>query len=65
MIKYDLDDDDINDMCNRLKDVMKVKYKDELEGVDDFFVTTLTQNYVLQLKKNDPDFEKTLQDLTI
>lgn len=65
MIKYNLDDEDINEMCAKLKDVLNFKYKDELQGVDEFFVTTLIQNYVLQLKNNDPDFERTLENLTI
>lgn len=65
MIKYNLDDEDINEMCDKLKDVLNFKYKDELQGVDEFFVTTLIQNYVLQLKNNDPDFERTLENLTI
>ena len=65
MIKYNLDDEDIQKMVDELQEVLNTKYKKEIEGIDEHFVHTLTQNFVIGCKKEDMDFEKMMEDLKI
>jgi len=65
MIKYNLDDEDIQKMVDELQEVLYTKYKKEIEDIDEHFVHTLTQNFVIGCKKEDMDFEKMMEDLKI
>ena len=65
MIKYNLDDEDIQKMVDELQQVLYTKYKKEIEDIDEHFVTTLTQNFVIGCKNENMDFDKMMQDLKI
>ena len=65
MIKYNLDDEDIQKMADELQQVLYTKYKKEMEGIDEHFVNTLTQNFVISCKNEDMDFEKMMEELKI
>ena len=65
MIKYNLDDEDIQKMVDELQEVLYTKYKKEIEDIDEHFVHTLTQNFVIGCKNEDMDFEKMMEELKI
>jgi len=65
MIKYNLDDEDIQKMVDELQEVLYTKYKKEIEDIDEHFVHTLTQNFVIGCKNENMDFEKMMEDLKI
>ena len=65
MIKYNLDDEDIQKMADELKEVLQTKYKKEIENIDDHFINTLTQNFVIGCKNENMDFDKMMEDLKI
>jgi hypothetical protein len=64
-MKYNLDDTDLQNISDKLRNILEVKYKDELGGIPDHIVTTLCQNYVIQCKDNKMDIEKLLNDHNI
>ena len=64
-MKYNLDDTDLQTISDKLRNILEVKYKDELGGIPEHIVTTLCQNYVIQCKDNNMDLEKLLNDNNI
>lgn len=64
-MKYCLCDDDLQEMADKLADVLKTKYKDELNGVPEHFINTVTQNHILSCKNGVCDMEKMMDELGI
>lgn len=60
-MKYVLEDKDLQDICDKIKHILQVKYKEEIGDVPDHVVDSLTQNYIIQCKKNDLDIDKLLE----
>jgi hypothetical protein len=60
-MKYVLEDKDIQDICDKIKHILQVKYKEEIGDVPDHIVNSLTQNYIIQCKNNDLDIDKLLE----
>lgn len=52
-------------MADELQKVLYTKYKKEIEDIDEHFVNTLTQNFVISCKNEDMDFEKMMEELKI
>jgi hypothetical protein len=64
-MKYNLDQEDLQDISEKLKHLLEVKYKDELSNIPDHVVCSLCQNYAIQCKDNNMDLEKLLDDHNI
>lgn len=64
-MKYCLCDDELQEMADKLKEVLKTKYKDELNGIPEHFLNTVTQNHILNCKNGVCDMEKMMDELGI
>lgn len=65
MIKYDLTDEDIEEMSVQIKNLMEVQYKDELTDIPEHIKTTLCQNFAIQCKNNNTNIDQLLEDAGI
>ena len=66
MIKYDLTDEDIEEMSVQIKNLMEVQYKDELSNIPEHIKTTLCQNFAIQCKNNNnTNIDQLLEDAGI
>ena len=61
-MRYDLNDSELQNMVDNIKKRLIETYKDEIDGIDDHFINTLTQNFILQLDQENIDLNK-LMDL--
>lgn len=64
-MKYNLTDEDLQEMADKMANTLKTKYKDEVNGIPDHFINTVTQNYVLNCKNGVCDMEKMMDELGI
>ena len=66
-MKYNLCDEDLQDMCDKLTNILKTKYKDEMNGIPDHFINTVTQNHILSAKSKGGvcNLEKMMDELGI
>ena len=64
-IKYDLDDEDIEEISGKIKYLMEVQYKDELANIPEHIKTTLCQNFVIQCKNKKMDIDQLLEEAGI
>lgn len=64
-MKYNLNDEDLQIISDKIRHLMEVKYKDEIVGIEPHLVDALCQNYVIQCKNNNTDFEKLLEEENI
>ena len=64
-IKYNLDDEDIEEMSQKIKHIMHVQYKDELANIPEHIKTTLCQNFVIQCKNNKMNIDQLLEEAGI
>ncbi len=51
-LKYNLDNAELQEIADKLQNLMKTKYKDELSDVPDHIIETLSQNWVIKMKEN-------------
>ena len=65
MIKYNLDDADIEQMSVKIKNLMEVQYKDELSNIPEHIKTTLCQNFAIQCKNNKTNIDQLLEEAGI
>ena len=63
--KYDLNDEDLEVLSEKIKYIMNEKYKDELCTVPDHIKNTLCQNFVIQCKNNKMDIDTLLNEAGI
>ena len=64
-LKYDLNDEDIENLSEKIKYIMNEKYKEELSTVPDHIKNTLCQNFVIQCKNNNTDIDSLLEEAGI
>lgn len=64
-MKFELTDGDYQLMAEKLKNVIQVKYRDELGDIPEHIINTLTQNYIIQAKSNCIDIDKLLDEAHI
>ena len=64
-LKYDLNDEDIEKLSEKIKYIMNEKYKEELSTVPDHIKNTLCQNFVIQCKNNNTDIDTLLEQAGI
>ena len=56
-MRYDLNDSELQNMI--------ISYKDEIDGIDEHFINTLTQNFILQLDQENIDLDKLMDQHNI
>jgi len=64
-LKYDLNDENIQNLSEKIKHIMNEKYKEELSTVPDHIKNTLCQNFVIQCKNNNTDIDSLLEEAGI
>ena len=64
-LKYDLNDEDIEKLSEKIKYIMNEKYKEELSTIPDHIKNTLCQNFVIQCKNNNTDIDSLLEEAGI
>jgi len=64
-MRYDLNDSEVQNMVDNIKKRLIETYKDELDGIDDHFINTLTQNFILQLDQENIDLDKLMDQHNI
>lgn len=64
-MKYNLTDDEIQDLADKFRELIEVKYKDEIGDVPEHIKNSLCQSYVIQCKNNNVDIDKLLDDVGI
>ena len=64
-LKYDLNDEDIEKLSEKIKYIMNEKYKEELSTVPDHIKNTLCQNFVIQCKNNNTNIDSLLEEAGI
>lgn len=64
-IKYNLNDEDIETLSSKMKELIEVKYKEEFASVPEHIKTTLCQNFTMQLRNNNVDIESLLNEAGI
>ena len=64
-MKYSLSDTEIQEMSDKLKKVLEVKYKNELSDIPTHVRDTLIQNFVIQAKTNNVDIDVLLDEANI
>jgi len=57
-MRYDINDSELQNMVNNIKKRLIETYKDEIDGIDEHFINTLTQNFILQLDQENIDLDK-------
>ena len=57
-MRYDLNDSELQNMVDNIKKRLIETYKDEIDGIDEHFINTLTQNFILQLDQENIDLDK-------
>ena len=64
-LKYDLNDEDLEILSEKIKHIMNEKYKEELCTIPDHIKHTLCQNFVLQCKNKKMDIDTLLKEAGI
>ena len=64
-MKYSLSDTEIQEMSDKLKEVLEVKYKNEIGDIPTHVTDTLIQNFVIQAKTNNVDIDTLLNEANI
>jgi hypothetical protein len=52
-------------MADKMANLLKTKYKDELNGVPEHFINTVTQNHILKCKDGNGDISTLMDELGI
>ena len=64
-MRYDLNDSELQIMVDNIKKKLTETYKDEIEGIDEHFINTLTHNFILQLEEENIDLDKLMDQHNI
>ena len=64
-MRYEINDLELQNMVNNIKKRLIETYKDEIDGIDDHFINTLTQNFILQLDQENIDLDKLMDQHNI
>jgi len=64
-LKYNLDNIELQEIADKLQTLMKTKYKDELAGVPEHIIETLSQNWVIKMQENGSNKMEELEKLLI
>ena len=64
-MRYDLNDSELQNMVDNIKKRLIKTYKDEIDGIDEHFINTLTQNFILQLDQENIDLDKLMDQHNI
>jgi regulator of replication initiation timing len=64
-MRYDINNLELQNMVDNIKKRLIETYKDEIEGIDDHFINTLTQNFILQLENENIDLDKLMDQHNI
>mgnify|MGYP000218029846 CR=1 FL=1 len=64
-LKYNLNDEDIQNLSEKIKYIMNEKYKEELSTVPEHIKNTLCQNFAIQCKNNNTDIDALLEEAGI
>jgi len=64
-MRYDLNDSELQNMVDNIKKRLIETYKDEIDGIDEHFINTLTQNFILQLDQENIDLDKLMDQHNI
>ena len=64
-MRYDLNDSELQNMVDNIKKRLIETYKDEIDGIDEHFINTLTQNFILQLDQENIDLNKLMDQHNI
>ena len=64
-MKYNLDDEDIEEISGKIKHLMHVQYNDELTNIPEYIKTTLCQNFAIQCKNNKMNIDQLLEEAGI
>lgn len=58
IVSYDLEDENIQCLSNRIEKLLDEKYKDEIEGVPKHIKRTLCQNFAISCKNKNMNIEE-------
>ena len=64
-MRYDINDLELQNMVNNIKKRLIETYKDEIDGIDEHCINTLTQNFILQLDQENIDLDKLMDQHNI
>ena len=64
-MKHILTDEELQEISDRLRNLLEVKYKDEIGDIPEHIKDTLCQNYALQFKNNRMDLDALLNQYNI
>jgi len=64
-MRYDINDLELQNMVNNIKKRLIETYKDEIDGIDEHFINTLTQNFIVQLDQENIDLDKLMDQHNI
>jgi len=64
-MRYNLNHLELQNMVDNIKKRLIETYKDETEGIDEHFINTLTQNFILQLDQENIDLDKLMDQHNI
>ena len=64
-MRYDINDLELSKMVNNIRKRLIETYKDEIDGIDEHFINTLTQNFILQLDQENIDLDKLMDQHNI
>ena len=64
-MRYNLNDSELQNMVDNIKKRLIETYKDEIDGIDEHFINTLTQNFILQLDQENIDLDKLMDQHNI
>tara|TARA_R110002050_G_scaffold91411_5_gene191896 strand:+ start:139 stop:351 length:213 start_codon:yes stop_codon:yes gene_type:complete len=61
-MKYVLEEHELQEISDKLRHLLEVKYKDEIGDIPEHVKNTICQNYILQCKNNKIDLDKILDE---
>jgi hypothetical protein len=61
-MKYVLEEHQLQEISDKLRHLLEVKYKDEIGDIPEHVKNTICQNYILQCKNNKIDLDKILDE---
>lgn len=64
-MKHEFEDSELQEISDKIKQLLEVKYKNELGDIPDHVKNSICQNYVFQLQNNRADLDKLLDEHNI
>lgn len=59
--KYNLEDDEMQNLTDKIKNIINEKYKDEIDSIPDHIINTLCQNYIIECKNKNIDINSLIE----